>query len=105
MSEVEHAGPSTTDKLVHMANGIGRFFATQKGNTAALRTADHIKSFWTANMLRDIYAHLDKADGKGLEPVALDAVTFLRSAPSGAIRSGLAVAGEATSRAPGNDAG
>ena len=105
MSEALHAGPSTTEKLVYMANQIGRFFASQKGGTAALSTADHIKSFWTAHMLRDIYAHVDKTGGEGLDPISLDAVMFLKSAPSGAVRSGLAAAGATTSRAPGNDAG
>ncbi len=105
MSEVEHAGPSTTDKLVYMANQIARFFNSQKGNTQALHTADHIKSFWTPHMLRDIYAHVDKAGGKGLDPVSLEAILFLKSAPTGTVRKELEAAGEPTSRAPGNDAG
>ncbi|MEO6338983.1 MAG: formate dehydrogenase subunit delta [Caulobacteraceae bacterium] len=105
MSEVEHAGPSTTEKLVYMANQIARFFKSQKGSTQALHTADHIKSFWTPHMLRDIYAHMDKTGGEGLDPISLEAILFLKSAPTGAVRSGLQAAGEHTSREPGNDAG
>ena len=105
MSEAHHDGPSTTDKLVYMANQISGFFGSQKGNTAALHTADHIKSFWTPHMLRDIYAHVDKTDGKGLKPLSLEAIRFLMAARPGAVRAELAAAGEPTSREPGNDAG
>ena len=105
MSEADHAGPSTTDKLVYMANQIARFFVSQPRGAAALSTADHIKSFWTPHMLRDIYAHLDKTGGEGLMPASLEAITILKSAPPGAVRSGLAAAGRPTSRAAGNDAG
>ena len=105
MSEVDHAGPSTTDKLVYMANQIGRFFGSQPGGTAALSTADHIKSFWTWRMLRDIYAHVDATGGAGLLPVSLEAINTLKSAPQGAVREALAAAGVPTGRAAGDDAG
>ena len=105
MSETAHAGPSTTEKLVYMANQIARFFKSQKGETQVLHTADHIKSFWTPHMLRDIYAHVDKTGGEGLDPISLDAIRMLQSAPTGAVRKGLEAAGESHSREPGNDAG
>jgi len=38
------------DKLVYMANQIGKFFATQGPEQAAAGTADHIKKFWDPRM-------------------------------------------------------
>lgn len=56
------------DKLVYMANQIGRFFVTQGQEKAAAGTADHIKKFWEPRMRTAIIAHL-KAGGAGLDPV------------------------------------
>lgn len=105
MSEIDHAGPSTTEKLVHMANQIGRFFVTQPGDKAALSTADHIKAFWTANMLRDIYAHVDRTGGEGLAPVSLEAVKLVRGVSQAAMVDALHAAGLPAGEDPGNDAG
>jgi formate dehydrogenase subunit delta len=105
VSEVDHAGPSTTEKLVYMANQISRFFASQPGDKAALSTADHIKSFWTPHMLRDIYAHLDKTGGEGLGEVALEAVKMVREKSQTAMVDALHAAGLPAAEDPGNDAG
>ncbi len=56
------------DKLVYMANQIGRFFVTQGQEKAAAGTADHIRKFWEPRMRTAIIAHL-KAGGAGLDPV------------------------------------
>jgi len=56
------------DKLVYMANQIGKFFTTQGPDQAAAGTADHIKKFWDPRMRAAILEHLD-AGGQGLDPV------------------------------------
>ena len=105
MSEAEHAGPSTTEKLVYMANQIGRFFDSQPGKAQTLGAADHIKSFWTPHMLRDIYAHLDKTGGEGLLPISLEAVKIVRGVPHATMVDALHEAGKPAAEDPGNDAG
>ena len=66
------------DRLVYMANQIGKFFAHQPENIAVDEIADHIKSFWERRMLADIYAHLD-AGGAGLDPRVILALRKLRA--------------------------
>ena len=56
------------DKLVYMANQIGKFFATQGPDQAAAGTADHIRRFWDPRMRAAILEHLD-AGGQGLDAV------------------------------------
>lgn len=65
------------DKLVSMANQIGKFFATQPGDQAAAGIADHIRSFWDPRMRQAIFAHLD-AGGQGLDPLVRQALESLR---------------------------
>lgn len=69
--------PATTspDRLVYMANQIGRFFLSQGGDVAA-NTADHIRSFWDPRMRAAILAHL-AAGGSGLDAPARQAVESL----------------------------
>ena len=68
----------TADKLVYMANQIGKFFATQgAADQAVAGTAAHIRKFWEPRMRAAIFAHLD-AGGAGLDPVARQAVESLR---------------------------
>jgi formate dehydrogenase subunit delta len=64
------------DKLVYMANQIGKFFASQGQEKAVVGTADHIKKFWDPRMRAAIFAHLE-AGGAGLDPVAREAVERL----------------------------
>jgi formate dehydrogenase subunit delta len=52
------------EKLVMMANQIGVFFASQKGDAAVQGILDHIKKFWDPRMRSAILAHLD-AGGVG----------------------------------------
>lgn len=66
------------DKLVYMANQIGKFFAHQGEAKAIAGIADHIAKFWDPRMRKAILAHID-AGGAGLDPLALKAVQQLRS--------------------------
>ena len=68
---------STHDRLVYMANQIGKFFQSQGGEQAVSGVAEHIKKFWDPRMRKQIFAHLD-AGGAGLEPDVLDALLKLR---------------------------
>jgi formate dehydrogenase subunit delta len=65
------------DKLVYMANQIGKFFASQGPDQAVAGTADHIQKFWDPRMRAAILAHLD-AGGDGLDPSVRQAVGQLR---------------------------
>ena len=65
------------DKLVYMANQIGRFFASQGPDQAVAGTADHIKKFWDPRMRAAILAHVE-AGGDGLEPPVRLAIESLK---------------------------
>lgn len=67
------------DKLIYMANQIGKFFASQGREQAAAGTADHIRKFWDPRMRSAIVAHL-RAGGAGLDPVTRLAVERLPEA-------------------------
>jgi formate dehydrogenase subunit delta len=67
------------DKLVYMANQIGKFFTSQGQDRAAVGTADHIKKFWDPRMRAAILAHLE-AGGGGLDPPVREAFELLRKA-------------------------
>ncbi|HVZ54013.1 MAG TPA: formate dehydrogenase subunit delta [Pseudolabrys sp.] len=75
---------SSPDKLVYMANQIGKFFAAQGEKDAVEGVATHIKKFWEPRMRKAIFAHLD-AGGAGLDPnvrKALESLHQPASAPS-----------------------
>jgi len=74
------------DKLVYMANQIGKFFAGQGPEQAVAGTADHIKKFWDPRMRAQIYAHLETG-GAGLDPPVRDAIERLREAEAKAGKS------------------
>jgi len=65
------------DKLVTMANQIGRFFAHEGEAKAAASTADHLAKFWDPRMRAAICNHLD-GDNAGLDPIPLKAVRILK---------------------------
>jgi formate dehydrogenase subunit delta len=69
----------SSDKLVYMANQIGKFFESQGRAKAVAGTADHIKKFWDPRMRDAIFTHL-QAGGKGLDPVAREAIEQLAAA-------------------------
>ncbi len=55
------------DRLVYMANQIGKFFDSQGRDKAVPGIAEHIRKFWDPRMRTAIFAHLD-AGGAGLDP-------------------------------------
>jgi formate dehydrogenase subunit delta len=65
------------DKMIHMANQIATFFATQPGEDQAAAVARHLKSFWDPRMLAQLDAHVT-AGGAGLSPLALAAARSLQ---------------------------
>jgi formate dehydrogenase subunit delta len=69
------------DKLVYMANQIGKFFESQGREQATAGTADHIKKFWDPRMRSQMFGHLD-AGGQGLDPVVRLAIEQLKEAES-----------------------
>ena len=66
------------EKLVYMANQIGKFFASQGPDKAVAGIADHLTRFWDPRMRNAIIAHLD-AGGVGLDPPVREAVDKLRA--------------------------
>ena len=64
------------EKLAYMANQIGRFFQSQKQDTAVAAIEDHLIKFWDPRMRRAIIAQL--ADGSiQLDPMVRQAVEHL----------------------------
>jgi len=64
------------DKLVYMANQIGKFFASQGDEKAVPLIADHLVKFWDPRMRKEIAAHLANG-GAGLDPAVRRAVESL----------------------------
>lgn len=65
------------DKLVYMANQIGKFFAHEGEDQAVQSVATHLRKFWDPRMRTTILAHFD-AGGAGLDPVVRQAVGCLK---------------------------
>jgi formate dehydrogenase subunit delta len=65
------------DRLIYMANQIGKFFQSQGHDKAVPGIADHIRKFWDPRMRLAILKHLD-AGGTGLDPNARDAIEALK---------------------------
>jgi formate dehydrogenase subunit delta len=66
------------EKLVYMANQIGKFFKNQPEAMAVASIADHVRKFWDPRMRKAIFAHLD-AGGPGLDPLPMKAVGVLKA--------------------------
>ncbi len=66
------------DRLVYMANQIGKFFESQPGN-AADGIATHIRKFWDPRMRKAIFAFIE-AGGEGLNPPVREALEKLKAA-------------------------
>ena len=69
----------SADKLVMMANQIGRFFTPQREGDAVAGIADHLEKFWDPRMKAAIVAHL-RAGGAGLDGPVREAVGRLKEA-------------------------
>jgi formate dehydrogenase subunit delta len=67
------------DRLIHMANQIGKFFQSQGEDKAVTGVAEHIHKFWDPRMKRAIFAHLD-AGGAGLDAPVREAIAALKNA-------------------------
>ena len=66
----------SADRIIYMANQIGKFFQSQGHDKAVPGIADHIKKFWDPRMRKAIFAHLD-AGGAGLDPEVREAIATL----------------------------
>ena len=64
------------DRLGYMANQIGRFFQTQKPETAVAAIEDHLLKFWDPRMRRAIVAQLAEGTVE-LDPLVRQAVERL----------------------------
>jgi formate dehydrogenase subunit delta len=69
---------SSPDRLVYMANQIGKFFSTQGPEKTVAGVSDHIRKFWDPRMRKQIFAHLD-AGGAGLDPDVRRALETLKN--------------------------
>lgn len=69
----------SADKLVMMANQIGRFFTPQHDPDPAAAIADHLEKFWEPRMRAAIIKHL-AAGGAGLDMPVREAVGRLKAA-------------------------
>jgi formate dehydrogenase subunit delta len=66
------------DRLVYMANQIGKFFEVQRADEIVPGIANHIKKFWDPRMRQAIFAYIDANGGEGLDPPVLEALTKLK---------------------------
>lgn len=71
------------EKLIHMANQIGKYFRSQGPDQAVPGIAEHIGKFWDPRMRSAIYAHCGTG-GAGLDPLVKDAIEKLRNAETDA---------------------
>ena len=68
----------SADRLVTMANQIGRFFTPQRGADPVAAIADHLEKFWDPRMRAAIVAHLAQG-GVGLDGPVREAVGRLKA--------------------------
>jgi formate dehydrogenase subunit delta len=74
---------SHEDKLVYMANQIGKFFAAQGEERAVREIAAHLKKFWTPRMRAEIVAYA-RTGAARLDPLPRLAVDQLAHETSAA---------------------
>ena len=70
------------DRLVYMANQIGKFFEVQRADETVPGIANHIKKFWDPRMRKAIFAYLDEG-GDGLDPPVREALEQLKAEAQG----------------------
>ena len=68
---------SSLDRLVMMANQIGKFFDPQRDGDPVAAIADHLQKFWDPRMRAAIIAHA-KQGGAGLDGHVREAVGRLK---------------------------
>ncbi len=64
------------DRLIYMANQIGKFFAHRPVDAAVAEIADHLRKFWEPRMRSQIIALLDS--DAAFDPSVRRAVESLR---------------------------
>ncbi|WP_260955908.1 formate dehydrogenase subunit delta [Pseudomonas citri] len=65
----------SSDSLIKMANQIGQYFASEPDKAQAVRGVyQHMKSFWTPAMCRDLLAWETKHPDAVLHPLVLEAL-------------------------------
>lgn len=63
-----------TQHLIDMANDVAQYFAFGNERDAAIDSVtEHLRKYWEIRMRREIVAYV-REGGKGLDPVARDAV-------------------------------
>lgn len=75
----QDAPHGTHDRLVYMANQIGKFFHAQGRDKTVAGVAEHIRKFWDPRMRKTIFAH-HEAGGAGLDPDVHTAIGTLKQA-------------------------
>jgi len=60
-------------KLVRMANQIADYFRAYPEDRAVAGVGEHIRSFWTGRMRKELAAHA-ASGGEGLDPLVLEAL-------------------------------
>ena len=71
------------DKLVHMANQIGDYYAAMPEREAIEGVAAHLSRFWTPKMIRELVQFADRG-GPGLKPTAARALEALKQTATAA---------------------
>ena len=66
----------SADRLVGMANQIGRFFSTQPRIEVAAEIAEHLRQFWDPQMRAALIAH-GETGGSGMDEAVRQAVARL----------------------------
>lgn len=75
------SAPGDTDKLVHMANQIGQFFAAMPDEAEARAgIAGHLQRYWAPTMREALRAALDAGEAPGLLPLVREALLPERNA-------------------------
>ncbi|VFU09186.1 NAD-linked formate dehydrogenase, molybdenum containing, delta subunit [Methylocella tundrae] len=64
------------DRLIYMANQIGKYFSSQRHTDPAAGIADHLAKFWDPSMRAKIIEHLEHG-GAGLDLDVKSAVRLL----------------------------
>ena len=72
----------SADRLAYMANQIGRFFQSQKQDTAVASIEDHLLKFWDRRMRQALITQM-AAGSVELDPAVRKAVEALAARPAG----------------------
>ena len=75
--------PTGPQQLIHMANDIAHFFATNGDRRAAvLAISNHLKSYWPPSMRRKLIREMQTGrSDEPLEDLPREALRFLREYP------------------------